>query len=87
MIEVEQISRRFGPTQALADVDLSVARGSLLALLGPNGASKTTLVNILTTLLKLDAGRARVAGDAVVRVAGAVRSTIGLAASSPRSTT
>jgi ABC-type multidrug transport system ATPase subunit len=55
VIEVEQISKRFGPTQALADVDLTVARGTVLALLGPNGAGKTTLVKILTTLFKPDA--------------------------------
>jgi ABC-2 type transport system ATP-binding protein len=79
VIEVEQISKRFGQTQALADVDLIVRRGTVLALLGPNGAGKTTLVKILTTLLRPDSGRGRVAGYDVVRDAGSVRSTIGLA--------
>jgi ABC-2 type transport system ATP-binding protein len=79
VIEVEQISKRFGPTQALADVDLIVGSGTVLALLGPNGAGKTTLVKILTTLLKPDAGRARVAGYDVVRDARSLRSVIGLA--------
>ena len=79
MIEVEGISKRFGSTLALADVDLSVDRGTVLALLGPNGAGKTTLVKILTTLLKPDAGRARVAGCDVVRDAARLRTEIGLA--------
>jgi ABC-2 type transport system ATP-binding protein len=51
----------------------------VLGLLGPNGARKTTLVRILTTLLRLDAGRARVAGYDVVADAGPLRSAIGLA--------
>src|SRR5262249_37675899 len=79
MIEVERVAKRFGATQALADVDLFVAEGKVLALLGPNGAGKTTLVRILTTLLRPDAGRARVAGFDVVADAERLRSVIGLA--------
>ena len=79
MIEVERVAKRFGDTQALADVDLFVAEGKVLALLGPNGAGKTTLVRILTTLLRPDAGRARVAGYDVVTDAAPLRSVIGLA--------
>ena len=79
VIEVEGISKRFGSTQALAEVDLTVGRGTVLALLGPNGAGKTTLVRILTTLLKPDAGRARVAGCDVVRDAARLRTSIGFA--------
>src|SRR5437588_532118 len=79
MIEAEGLSKRFGSTQALAGVDLEVPEGTVLALLGPNGAGKTTLVRILTTLLKPDAGRARVAGYDVVADAAPLRSAIGLA--------
>jgi ABC-2 type transport system ATP-binding protein len=79
MIEAEAISKRFGPTQALADVDLEVEQGTVAALLGPNGAGKTTLVRILTTLLEPDRGRARVAGFDVVAEAAPLRSSIGLA--------
>src|SRR5215831_3559272 len=79
MIEVERVAKRFGATQALADVDLFVAEGKVLALLGPNGAGKTTLVRILTTLLTPDSGRARVAGFDVVADAVPLRSVIGLA--------
>jgi ABC-2 type transport system ATP-binding protein len=79
VIEVEGISKSFGATQALSDVDLGVAHGTVLALLGPNGAGKTTLVRILTTLLRPDAGSARVAGFDVVADAGRLRAAIGLA--------
>jgi ABC-2 type transport system ATP-binding protein len=79
MIEAQAVGKRFGSTVALDNVDLTVERGSVLALLGPNGAGKTTLVRILTTLLKPDAGSARVSGYDVVRQAGSLRSVIGLA--------
>jgi ABC-2 type transport system ATP-binding protein len=78
-IEVEGVSKAFGPTVALDDVHLQVDGGSVLALLGPNGAGKTTLVRILTTLLRPDRGSARVAGFDVVRQARALRGSIGLA--------
>src|SRR6059058_1007335 len=79
MIEAEGLAKRFGSTQALAGIDLEVQERTVLALLGPNGAGKTTLVRILTTLLKPDAGRARVAGYDVVADATPLRSAIGLA--------
>jgi ABC-2 type transport system ATP-binding protein len=79
MIDVEDVAKRFGDTQALAGVSLACRRGSVLALLGPNGAGKTTLVRILTTLIRPDRGRARVAGLDVVADAAPLRSVIGLA--------
>jgi daunorubicin resistance ABC transporter ATP-binding subunit len=79
MIEVEDVAKRFGETQALVGVSLACPRGSVLALLGPNGAGKTTLVRILTTLLRPDRGRATVAGFDVVAQATRLRSVIGLA--------
>ena len=79
MIEVERVEKRFAAVRALADVDLMAEQGKVLGLLGPNGAGKTTLVRILATLLRPDAGRARVAGYDVVADAAEVRSSIGLA--------
>jgi oleandomycin transport system ATP-binding protein len=78
VIEAEGLVKHFGQTKALQGVDLSVARGTVLGVLGPNGAGKTTAVRILATLLRADAGHARVAGHDVVRDAQRVRQSIGL---------
>jgi ABC-2 type transport system ATP-binding protein len=78
-IEAAGIRKSFGDVHALDGVDVAARTGSVLGLLGPNGAGKTTMVRILTTLLRPDAGSARVAGLDVVRDAAALRSRIGLA--------
>jgi ABC-2 type transport system ATP-binding protein len=78
VIEVDDVFKSFGQTQALAGVSLTAEPGKVLALLGPNGAGKTTLVRILTTLLAPDQGTAAVAGYDTVRRAAAVRAVIGL---------
>src|SRR5436190_15092454 len=77
-IETERLTKSFGPTRALSGLDLMVPRGGILGLLGPNGAGKTTAVRVLATLLRPDAGHARVLGADVVRQAGEVRRRIGL---------
>ncbi len=77
-IRVEGLTKSFGRTQALRDLDLEVPPGTVTALLGPNGAGKTTLVRILATLIRPDQGRAWVAGRDVVGEARAVRALIGL---------
>jgi oleandomycin transport system ATP-binding protein len=77
-IEARGLTKRFGDTLALDNVDLSVAQGPVLGLLGPNGAGKTTAVRILATLLRPDAGSARVVGLDVRKDAHRVRQTIGL---------
>ena len=69
---------RKSEVRALDGVDLEVREGTVLGLLGPNGAGKTTTVRILATLLKPNAGSARVAGFDVLREAQAVRKAIGL---------
>ena len=78
-IEAEGLVKSYGQVRALAGVDLAVPTASVLGLLGPNGAGKTTAVRILTTLLRPDAGSARVAGFDVLRDAGELRAHIGLA--------
>jgi len=79
MIEARDVAKRFGKTHALAGVSFDVGRGTVLGLLGPNGAGKTTMIRVLTTLLRPDAGQARVAGYDVVTDGQRVRSVIGLA--------
>jgi ABC-2 type transport system ATP-binding protein len=77
-IETTQLTKSFGGTRALDGIDLEVPRGAVYGLLGPNGAGKTTTIRILATLLRPDAGSARVLGRDVVREAAAVRSLVGL---------
>lgn len=76
-IEVEGLSKRFGTVQALDAVTFSVHRGELFGLIGPDGAGKTTLFRLLTTLLTLDGGWARVGGCDIVRDYHAIRSRVG----------
>jgi daunorubicin resistance ABC transporter ATP-binding subunit len=76
------LTKRYGKTAALRDVSLQARAGAVTALLGPNGAGKTTMVRILSTLLRPDAGTARVGGYDVVRDPERVRARIGLAGQS-----
>ena len=78
-IFAEGLGKRYGDLWALRDVDLAVPQGTVLGLLGHNGAGKTTAVRILTTLLQPTEGRASVAGLDVVAEAATVRTRIGLA--------
>jgi len=77
-IEAHGLTKRFGKTQALAGIDLTVEEGRVLGVLGPNGAGKTTAVRILATLLRPDTGTATVSGFDVVHQSKQVRQTIGL---------
>ena len=77
-IEATGLVKVFGTTRAVDGVDLAVPSGSVYGFLGPNGAGKTTTIRMLATLLRPDAGTARVLGHDVVREADAVRSRVGL---------
>ncbi|MFC9909169.1 ATP-binding cassette domain-containing protein [Streptomyces sp. NPDC127197] len=74
----EGLEKRFGEVHALRGLDLAVAQGTVCGLLGPNGAGKTTAVRLLTTLLRPDAGSARIAGHDLLREPAAVRRRIGV---------
>ena len=78
-IVVEDLAKRYGDVVALDGISLQVPTGTVFGLLGPNGAGKTTAVRVLTTLIHPDRGRASVLGHDVVKYAGAVRRSIGLA--------
>ncbi|MGA2284460.1 MAG: ATP-binding cassette domain-containing protein [Candidatus Dormibacteria bacterium] len=77
-IHVQGMEKSYKKLEVLCGVDFDVARGSIFALLGSNGAGKTTVVNILSTLLKADAGAASVNGFDVATQAADVRQSISL---------
>jgi ABC-2 type transport system ATP-binding protein len=78
-VVAEGLVRTYGNVRALDGLDLAIAQGGVCAVLGPNGAGKTTAIRVLATLTVPDAGRATVLGHDVVREAGRVRRSIGLA--------
>ena len=77
-IEATGLVKSFGDVRAVDGVDLAVRRGSVYGVLGPNGAGKTTTIRMLATLLRPDAGSARVLGHDVIRDADAVRGLVSL---------
>lgn len=77
-IEVKDLRKSFKDTEVLKGVDFDVQRGKIFALLGSNGAGKTTIVKILSTLLKPDGGTASICGFDVGRQPDQVRQSISL---------
>jgi ABC-2 type transport system ATP-binding protein len=77
VIDIEQLSKRYGEVCALQSVSLKVERGERFGLIGPDGAGKTTLLRILTTLLDYEKGEAKVLGFSVSRESSRIRSSIG----------
>jgi len=75
-IRVRDLRKSFKATEVLKGVDFEVRRGEIFALLGSNGAGKTTIINILSTLLKPGSGEVSVCGFDVVRQADDVRQNI-----------
>ncbi|MDR4495798.1 MAG: ABC transporter ATP-binding protein [Nitrospirales bacterium] len=62
MIEVQQVTKRYGKFTALDDISFSIGKGEIVAFLGPNGAGKTTTMRIITGFMPPTAGTARIAG-------------------------
>jgi ABC-2 type transport system ATP-binding protein len=77
-VDVSGLSKAFGRQRVLDGLDLVVERGEVFALLGPNGAGKTTTINILTTLVRPDAGAVSVCGIDVARSPEQVKQRISL---------
>jgi ABC-2 type transport system ATP-binding protein len=77
-ITVTGLRRSFGDHVVLDGIDLTVPRGTVFSLLGANGAGKTTTVKILSTLIRADAGSARIAGHDLATEPDAVRAAIGV---------
>lgn len=76
-IEIQDLSKSYGKIRALDHVSLSVSEGTLFGLIGPDGAGKTTLYRILTTLLTPDSGSVTVAGLDVGKDYRKIRTLIG----------
>ncbi|MBO7292282.1 MAG: ABC transporter ATP-binding protein [Bacteroidaceae bacterium] len=76
-IEVHNLSKSYGKVQALDSISFSVERGELFGLIGPDGAGKTTLFRLLTTLLNPDSGSAEVDGCDTAKDYLAIRSRVG----------
>ena len=79
LLEVQQLSKRFGGVVASAGIDLQVRAGEIHALIGPNGAGKTTLVAQLAGQLSPDRGRIVFAGEDITRLSPHERARRGLA--------
>ena len=77
MIEVDHLSKYYGPVTAIRDLSFSVEPGEILGFLGPNGAGKTTTMRILTGFMPASSGRAVVAGYDVFAQALEVRQRVG----------
>jgi ABC-2 type transport system ATP-binding protein len=77
-IEASGLVKSFGETRAVDGVDLAVRPGAVYGVLGPNGAGKTTTIRMLATLLRPDAGEAKVLGHDIIDEADAVRGVVSL---------
>jgi ABC-2 type transport system ATP-binding protein len=77
LIEVENLTKYYGPTRAIENVSFKVEKGEILGLLGPNGAGKTTIMRILTGFFQPTSGKARVANFDVVEEPLEVKKRIG----------
>jgi ABC-type multidrug transport system ATPase subunit len=76
-MEITGISKKFGQTQALYDISFSVEEGELFGLIGPDGAGKSTLFNVLVTLIQPDTGTAKIQGYDLIKDYKKIRHIIG----------
>jgi ABC-2 type transport system ATP-binding protein len=77
MIEIEGLTKRFGPVTAVADLSLKVGKGEVLGFLGPNGAGKSTTMKMITGFLAPSAGNARICGHDIATDQIAAQTAIG----------
>ena len=77
-ISISRLTVRYGPTTALDAVDLGIASGQVHALLGENGAGKSTIVKVLSGLVSPDAGTINIFGQKVVRFGVRVANKLGI---------
>jgi len=77
MIQVDDLTKFFGPVLAVSHINFRVSQGEIVGFLGPNGAGKTTTMRILTTFMPATSGVAKVAGFDVMTQSMDVRRNIG----------
>ena len=77
MIEVQNVTKNYGPFQALKDISFQVDKGQIVGFLGPNGAGKTTTMRILTCFMPASSGNVTVAGYDVFKASREVRKRVG----------
>ncbi len=83
IVDVREVSRRFGKHSALKDVSFQIPEGVVFGLLGPNGAGKTTTIKMITTLLQPTSGLIKVGGRDVTKDPTGVRKQIGVVFQDP----
>ena len=83
MIEVENLTKRYGPLTAVRDISFTVDKGEIVGFLGPNGAGKTTTMRVLTCFLSASEGSARIAGYDIFKEPHEVKKRIGYLPESP----
>ena len=76
-ISVKNIKRNYGKVEALKGISFEVEKGEIFGIIGPDGAGKTTLFRILTTLLLADSGEAKIDGNDVIREYKDIRKKVG----------
>lgn len=76
-IKIEHLTKTFGDLRAVDDVSLTVAKGEIFGLVGPDGAGKTTIMRLLAAVMDLTSGDAWVMGKPIVRDAEAIKAQIG----------
>ena len=77
MIDVEQLSKSYGPREAIRNLSFQVEKGEVVGFLGPNGAGKTTTMNILSCIMPASSGSAKICGFDVFEQALEIRKLIG----------
>jgi ABC-2 type transport system ATP-binding protein len=83
LVEIENLSKRYGDFDALIGLDMTLERGEILALLGPNGAGKTTAIRLLMGILSPTAGRAAIDGRDCFRERAEVMTVVGYVPDEP----
>ena len=78
LLEIENVSKRFGGVQAVDDVSLHLDEGEILGIIGPNGAGKTTLFNLITGTIRSDTGRISLAGADITTTSPTKRARAGI---------